>query len=196
MPLPIGHTAIGLAAFESARSAHENGSRLAKVIFIMVLANLPDIDMLLGLLLQGNGAAYHRGPTHSLLFAVICGFLASRLWRLWRTIPRMGFGLCSLLIFSHVAADMFLTSTPVSLFWPLEIHWTQGHSNWGQVFNMVLFQSIQDIGIAVSATIYVLALRFMRNAARRVPRLAFSSSGSCDVDNGRWWGRMRCGRRK
>jgi membrane-bound metal-dependent hydrolase YbcI (DUF457 family) len=185
MPLPIGHTAIGLAAFETARSTHDGGSRPARFLFIMILANMPDIDIVLGLILQGNGAAYHRGPTHSLLFAVVFGFLASHLWRLERRIPRMGFGLCSLLIFSHVAADMFLTSTPVSFFWPLEIYWTQGHSNWGQVFNMVIFKSIQDVGIAVAAMIYVLALRFMRSAARRVPgRVLAGGSGGVERGNG------------
>lgn len=175
MPLPIGHTAIGMAAFETARSQQDSGSRLAKGLFIMFLANLPDIDILFGLLLQGNGTAFHRGPTHSLLFAIVCGFLASHLWRFGRHIPRMGFGLCSLLIFSHVAADMFLTSTPVSFFWPLEIHWLQGHSNWGQVFDMVFFQSVQDVGIAVAAGIYVLALRFIRSAGKA--RSLFGISG-------------------
>jgi len=174
MPLPIGHTAIGMAAFETARSPQDSGSRTAKALFIIFLANLPDIDILFGLFLQSNGAAFHRGPTHSLLFAIVCGFLASHLWRFWRRIPRMGFGLCSLLIFSHVAADMFLTSTQVSFFWPLEIHWSQGHSNWGQVFDMVFFQSVQDIGIALSAAIYVLALRFIRSAGKARSLLGIS----------------------
>ena len=174
MPLPIGHAAIGMAAYETARSKQDSGSRLAKGLFIIFLANLPDIDVLFGLFLQGNGAAFHRGPTHSLLFALVCGFLASHLWRLWPRIPRMGFGLCSLLIFSHVAADMFLTSTPVSFLWPLEIHWTQGHSTWGQVFDMVLFQSVRDAGIALAAAIYVLALRSIRSAGKVRSRFGVS----------------------
>ena len=166
MPLPIGHTAIGMAAFETARSQQDSGSRLAKGLFIIFLANLPDIDVLFGLFLQGNGDAFHRGPTHSLLFALAGGFIASHLWRFSRRIPRMGFGLCSLLIFSHVAADMFLTSTPVSFFWPLEIYWKQGHSTWGQVFDMVLFQSVRDAGIVLAAVIYVWALRFIRSGGK------------------------------
>ena len=175
MPFPIGHTAIAMAAFESARSHRDSGSRLTKALFIIFLANLPDIDIVFGLILRGDGDAFHRGPTHSLLFAVVCGFLASHLWRVWRHIPRMGFGLCSLLIFSHVAADMFLTSSPVSFFWPLEIHWSQGHSNWGQVFNLVFFQSIRDVGIAVAAAIYILVLRFIRSAGK--VRSLFGISG-------------------
>jgi len=162
MPFPIGHTAIGLAAFETTQTSPTRRSRLASVIFITLLANLPDIDVLIGLIFQGNGAAFHRGPTHSLAFALLAGYAVSHMWRLWDRIHRLGFGPCSLLIFSHVAADMFLTTSPVSLLWPLEIHWSAGHSTWGQVLDMVLFQSYQDAGIAVAAIIYVLAMRFIR----------------------------------
>jgi len=174
MPFPIGHTAIGLAAFESAQSPPVRGSRLEQIFFITLLANLPDLDVLAGLIVQGNGAAFHRGPTHSLLFALIAGYGASQIWRLWRPIPKAGFGLCSLLIFSHVVADMFLTTAPVSLFWPLEIYWSPGHSSWGQVVDMVLFQSYQDAGIAVAAVLYVLALRYIRGTLQGHSLLAFA----------------------
>jgi len=166
MPFPIGHTAIGLATFETAQSPSARGSRLAPVLFITLLANLPDLDVLAGLILQGNGAVFHRGPTHSLLFALVAGYAASHLWRLWHRIPRFGFGLCSLLVFSHVLADMFLTSAPVSLLWPLEIYWTPGQNTWGQVVDMVLYQSYQDAGIAIAAVLYVLAVRMVRAALK------------------------------
>jgi membrane-bound metal-dependent hydrolase YbcI (DUF457 family) len=174
MPFPIGHTAIGLATFETTQSSPARGSRLASVIFITLLANLPDLDVLFGLIFQGNGAAFHRGPTHSLLFALIAGYGASHMWRLWQRIPKVGFGLCSLLIFSHVVADMFLTTAPVSLFWPLEIYWSPGHSSWGQVVDMVLFQSYQDAGIAVAAMLYVVILRFIRSTVQGHSLFAFA----------------------
>ncbi len=178
MPFPIGHTAIGLATHETARSSPARGPRLTSVIFITLLANLPDLDVLLGLIFQDNGAAFHRGPTHSLLFALLAGYAASWMWRLWHRIPRLGFGLCSLLIFSHVVADMFLTTSPVSLFWPLEIYWAPGHSSWGQVVDMVLFQSIQDAGIAVAAMLYVLTLRFIRGTVQGHSPFAFARKRS------------------
>ena len=178
MPLPIGHTAAGLVVFETMRpSAHRN-SRLAQIVFIAVLANLPDLDVLLGLIVQGNGSAFHRGPSHSLLFALIVGFAASQMWRFWHRIPRIGFAACSLLIFSHVAADILLTSAPVSLFWPLEIHWSAGHNGWGQVINMVLFQSYRDAGIAFAAGLYLFALRFIRSNAFHHSVFAFARKRS------------------
>lgn len=174
MPFPIGHTAIGLAAFETAQSPPDRSTRFSQIVFVTLLANLPDIDILAGLIIQGNGAVYHRGPTHSLIFALLAGFGASHLWRLWHRIPKAGFSLCSLLIFSHVVADMLLTSAPVSLFWPLEIHWSAGHSTWGQVVDMVLFQSYQDAGIAVAALLYVFVLRYLRGGLQGNSLLTFA----------------------
>ena len=166
MPLPIGHTAVGLVAAETVQTTHTTGSRLAQFIFICVLANLPDIDTVFGLLIHGNGSIYHRGPTHSLLFALLAGLAASQLWRLWRRIPRFGFQLCALLVFSHVASDMLLTSAPVSLFWPLESNAISGHSGWFQVINTVMFKSVQDLGIVVAAIAYLLVFRTVRSGRK------------------------------
>ena len=166
MPFPIGHTAIGLAAFETIQPQQERSARWVDVVFVALLANLPDVDIMFGLVLRGDGAAYHRGPTHSLLFAVLCGYLASHAWRLRSGIPKVGFGLCTLLIFSHVVADMLFTTAPVSLLWPLEIHWAQGHSSWLEVVDMVLFQSVADVGIVVAVFVYIAALRAIRAVAR------------------------------
>lgn len=162
MPMPLGHTAIGLVAFETAQPSQRPGSRLALFAYITLLANLPDLDILFGLLATGNGAAFHRGPTHSLLFALVAGYLASWLMRRWRGGPQLNFPMCALLVFSHVAADLLLTSAPVSLFWPLQLNWSMGYSDWGNVIQLAVFQSVQDFVIAVLAGIYLLILRKIR----------------------------------
>ncbi len=165
MPLPLGHTAIGLAAFETANTKDRCDSRLRLFIYVTILANLPDIDMLFGLLINGNGAAFHRGPTHSLLFAITAGFIATQMGRLWRNVPSLGFGLNTLLIFSHVIADMLFTTAPVSLFWPLELNWSTGYAGWMDVIDMALFQSIRDLLIAVVAGVYMFGVRYVRQKA-------------------------------
>lgn len=165
MPMPLGHTAIGLVAFETAQTTQRPGNRLALFAYITILANLPDLDMLFGLLLTGNGAAFHRGPTHSLLFAIVMGYLAAWLMRRWPSGPQLNFPMCALLIFSHVAADMLLTSAPVSLFWPLELNSSMGYSDWGNVLQLAIFQSVQDFVIASLAGIYLLILRKMRGTS-------------------------------
>lgn len=163
MPLPLGHTAIALATYDTFQDTDQNRSSRWGIFFaITILANLPDVDVLLGLLLEGNGNLFHRGPTHSFFFALLAGYIASRLWRLGDRIPRLGFALCFSLVFSHVLADMMLTAAPVSLFWPFQVYWSTGFSDWGTVTYAVLFHSIRDAGIMVVCAIYVMIMRLLR----------------------------------
>lgn len=164
MPFPLGHTAIGLATFETVQKSEVRTSRWLLFAWIMVLANLPDADVLIGLLWQGNGNIFHRGPTHSLAFALVSGLLASQAWRVDPRIPRLGCGVCFALVLSHVASDMLLTSGPVSFFWPLEVHWSTGHSGWLNIVHLLVFQGLQDVGIVAGAGVYLGAVRLWRRA--------------------------------
>lgn len=161
MPLPLGHLAIGLATHELS-SGQSAFSRWKLFAAILVLANLPDIDVIFGLLIDWNGSAFHRGPTHSLLFALASGFLASRTSGIWTGFPRLGFPICFALILSHVAADALLSTSPVSWFWPLEANWSAGHSGWQDVFGRVLKGNAQDASIILAATAVIMAQRMAR----------------------------------
>jgi membrane-bound metal-dependent hydrolase YbcI (DUF457 family) len=177
MPLPLGHIAIGLATHEwtTTRSAF---SRWRLFAAIVVLTNLPDIDVVLGLLLQWNGSAFHRGPTHSLLFALVMGVLASRAPRIWGRLPRLGFWTCFALILSHVAADAWLSTSAVSFFWPLETNWSAGHSGWQEVVAMVLKGDVQDAWICLGAGAAIIIYRAARAlGVGRLMQLLRSSSG-------------------
>jgi len=173
MPLPLGHTAIALANYETVQDIDQRPYRLRIFMFITILANLPDVDIILGLMFHGNGNLFHRGPTHSLLFALLAGYLASHLWRLWGRIPQLGFPLCFSLVFSHVLADMLFTTAPVSLLWPFQVYWSPGFSGWESVAYAVLFQSIRDAGIIVACVLYVFILRLLRGylKGQRVPAM-------------------------
>jgi membrane-bound metal-dependent hydrolase YbcI (DUF457 family) len=176
MPLPLGHLAIGLATHElvSGRSAFGRWKLLAA---ILVLANLPDIDVIFGLLIEWNGSAFHRGPTHSLLFAIACGLLASKASKLWAWLPRLEFPGCFALILSHIAADALLSTSPVSWFWPLETNWSAGHSGWQDVFGMVLKGNAQDALIILAAAVLIMAQRTVRDlSAGLILRLRRKSS--------------------
>ena len=159
MPLPLGHAAIGLATQDVCFRDHSVTTRWTYVLFIAILANLPDMDVLMGLLFQGNGNAYHRGPTHSLVFAFLMGFLASNAWRLWTHIPKLNFLACFMIILSHLAADFFLTSSAVSFFWPLEVHWATGYKGWGDVFNLVFLGGFRDVGIIMTCGVIMILKR-------------------------------------
>lgn len=161
MPLPIGHLAIGLATHELG-SGHSAFGRWKLFAAILVLSNLPDIDVLFGLLLEWNGSAYHRGPTHSLIFALAMGFLVSRATNRWVWLPRLGFCSCFALILSHVAADALLSASAVSFLWPFEANWSNGHSGWRDVFGMVLKGNAQDAWICLGAAAVIMAQRMVR----------------------------------
>ena len=159
MPLPLGHAAIGFAA-HSLRSANGSGlGRWKALLGILIISNLPDVDVVLGIVLQGNGNAYHRGPTHSLIFAVIGGFLVSRVCGVWSQLPKFSFRICFLLILSHVVADFVLTSSPISLFWPIAVNWSDGYSELRHVINLVFFGNYQDAKVIIGCTILILLHR-------------------------------------
>ena len=147
MPLPLGHSAIGFATHCLISNNKSRFDKWKLAIFIIILSNLPDIDVLLGLILQNNGSTFHRGPTHSILFALLMGFAASKSSRLWSQIPTISFKTCFFLILSHVAADYFLTNSPVSFYWPFEVNWSTGNSGWSQVLHTVFFGAVEDAGI-------------------------------------------------
>ncbi len=159
MPLPIGHTAIGLAAHSLVSKNHSNRNWWKVLMGVILLSNLPDVDVAIGLFLQGNGSAFHRGPTHGLLFAVAAGLLASNGWRLGSQIPRFSFTCCFLLILSHVLADGFFTQLGISFFWPLTANWSGGYMGWKDVVDSVLFGNFQNAEIIIGCGLFILLYR-------------------------------------
>ena len=147
MPLPLGHTAVGLAIHDLCEKSDKNSNFWRIIACVVVLTNLPDIDVLIGLVVHGNGNFFHRGPTHSLLFALVMAFIVSNGWRCWSKIPKISPGLCFLLVFSHVVADAILTPSPVSFWWPLELNLSLGHSGWREIIKSVLLGTFRDLGI-------------------------------------------------
>jgi len=156
MPLPLGHAAIGFAAHSVISKEIGPINKWKLAVFIVILSNLPDIDVLIGLVLQNNGSVFHRGPTHSIVFALLMGFVASKLSEIWRRIPAVSFKVCFALVLSHVVADYFLTNSPVSFFWPFEVSWSTGNAGWGEVFNTVLFGAAKETGIFICCTAVIL----------------------------------------
>ena len=163
MPLPLGHTAAGLAIHDLYTKSNGNGSLWQTLGYVTVLANLPDIDVLVGLILHGNGNLFHRGPTHSLFFALMMALIACNVWRLWAKIPKLNFLLCFFLIFSHVVADALLTTSPVSLRWPFELNLSFGHSSWREVIESILFGAFADLGIIVVSGAVIFCNRLIRH---------------------------------
>ena len=163
MPLPLGHTAAGLAIHDIHSKGKSTASLWQTFAFIIMLTNLPDIDVLVGLIVHGNGNFFHRGPTHSLLFALVMALLASNAWRCWSRIPRVNYLLCFSLVLSHILADALLTAAPVSFWYPLELNISVGHSGWREVIESVVFGTFRDLGIIVVSAVVLLLNRIIRH---------------------------------
>ncbi len=121
MPLPVGHSLIGYAAYDS--FAKESKLTSWKMILLVVfVANLPDFDFLPGLLF-GDPHMFHRHLSHSLGAAVVVGAMLAGFFQL----RQMGsFKQCFLMFFtvyySHVLLDFFgvdnTDPTGVPMLWP------------------------------------------------------------------------------
>jgi membrane-bound metal-dependent hydrolase YbcI (DUF457 family) len=172
MPLPLGHTAIGLTTYDLCSKNDSALSRWEIAVFVTVLANLPDIDIVIGLLVQGNGNAFHRGLTHSFLFALFTGFIASYAWKFCPKIPKINFRNCFLLVLSHVMADSFFTEYPISFFWPLEVNWAAGYSGWVEIINSAFLTPLHDEKIVILCAIVTILNRSIRRYSDNI-RLLF-----------------------
>ena len=115
MPLPVAHGLLGASVV--AAVVPRAGAARYRVLLAAgaVLANAPDFDFSLSLLLHSRG--WHRGFTHSLAFALaVCACLLLLLGRR-RAREAAGLGLAYA---SHALLDFSTTKAGggVELFWP------------------------------------------------------------------------------
>ena len=164
MSLPLGHASLGLAAYDLTRkSADVSVFRQWKVFaIVIILSNLPDIDILLGLLYSGNGELIHRGPTHSLLFAVIMGGAYTACARVWKNLPQIGFFHSSFLIGTHLLADYIFTNGPLSLLWPFELSMSSGFLGWSDMVHAIFFRTANDISVIMICLTFIIMKRVCR----------------------------------
>jgi len=162
MPLPLGHAAIGIATHRLISGGRQKTINWQAVLLITILSNLPDVDVIVGLILRNNGSAFHRGPTHSILFSLVAGYAIYRATVWYRKTPLFGWKSCAAVIFSHILADYLFTTAPVSFFWPFEVYWSTGNAEWQQIFHAVFFDAAKDGAIVFASVILILANTLLR----------------------------------
>lgn len=123
MPLPVGHSLMGYALYDSTRKDDARFSwRL--LLLLVILANIPDADFLPGLLVGNANQFHHHYFSHSLGAAIVVSFLAAVFYTKG-TDRKFGvhFALFFGAYFSHLVLDYITadTSEPFGLpmFWPL-----------------------------------------------------------------------------
>ena len=128
MSSTLGHSLCGLSCMLASNAALPRSAVCTgwHILLFMVLANLPDIDFLVGYVVAGNVHAFHQGPTHSLLFALIAGCMVGLMVRR-QTSWWLSATVFTLTILSHDLVDMFTgpmlglhPSYGVPLLWPLD----------------------------------------------------------------------------
>jgi len=129
MPLPIAHSAAGLASYVLFRGnktrALQLSTQIRLVAVAVVAANLPDLDFVPGLLI-GKPSAFHHGVSHSLLAASLFGigvFLVAQ--RFLESVSKGTLLLvCLVASLSHPVFDYLSVDTSypygVPLFWPFD----------------------------------------------------------------------------
>ncbi|MBW2107187.1 MAG: metal-dependent hydrolase [Deltaproteobacteria bacterium] len=180
MPLPLGHATLGLVAYEATRDKTSAPRWWVVGFTVAVLANLPDIDVVIGLICKANGWAFHRGPTHSLAFSLICGLAASWACRTLPGLPRLHLRTCILIIQSHIIADL-VQGGPVSVFWPFQLQWAGGHIGWSGVLGSVVFEVFNDFKLIIAAGLVAVSIRIIRQppeSLRPIARVLFPSRDS------------------
>lgn len=121
MPSPVGHTLAGLCGFILVRQYVAPRQRLQLLFGSVFIANMPDLDILPGLLL-GDPRAFHRQGMHSLTAAAMTGVLVALLAKRWN-LKKIQWGIWAAEVYaSHILLDMLLDdpSPPfgVQALWP------------------------------------------------------------------------------
>jgi len=177
MPLPIAHTGIGLACYLSLpkRDIDQLNDRKNAVLLLLFafLANLPDLDFLPGIIV-GQPNAYHHGPSHSIVLALIAAVAVFSIsYRYFHELGKVRYLLALLLVCaSHTLLDFFSKDTGhpfgVPLLWPLHEDYfisstslfsdVERSSDPGFAFIMSLFNSHNLIAIAGESLFVIMVL--------------------------------------
>ena len=119
MPLIVGHGLLGASVVAAAREPGTIRNDARFWALGAALGVLPDLDLFFTWILE-LGIKWHGAFTHSFVFAIFVGWLATRLDRVrWQE-----FAIYSTAVFSHALLDMAVKKTygGVALLWPFSTH--------------------------------------------------------------------------
>ncbi len=164
MPLPIAHGLLGASVVAAVLPAPVSVRYAKPLLFGAVLANTPDFDFALVFLL--NSDKWHRGFTHSIMFAVLIAmmFIAYRGRRKFR--EALAYGLA---FASHFVLDFVTTKEGggLELFFPFSdgrfgLRWFGLSEMPSKVSVFEILQNLTiEFALFASLLIFILGLRKM-----------------------------------
>ena len=120
MPSPIAHSVSGyiIAKFLPLNQLIPSGYKRwgIHIFYPVLVAAAADFDFIPQLI---TGENYHRGLTHSLIFAIAFSAIIGLIFRyLWKCSYKIIFGLTLIFYGSHLLLDLFSEGRGIQLFWP------------------------------------------------------------------------------
>lgn len=110
MATSVAHGLVGIVVYCAVRSMTSEQEKMplnpGMLLLVAMVANVPDLDMIVSLMLYGDHRVLHGGLSHTVLFAVIAGFMV---WlRAKHSANRMVLSImAALVLLSHVLVDLF-----------------------------------------------------------------------------------------
>lgn len=182
MPSPIAHSVAGYWLARHPTAKNYLPQHLLSVVPIATLygifvSNLPDLDFVPQIV---TGLRFHRGPSHSLLAAIlVSGLLALIIHYFWRrTHYKMLFGVTFGLYSAHLLMDMFTAGgSGIPLLWPIAQSFQAPFALFPAVHHSRgLFDSSHLIFITVELLYSLILLGIIRLIKARRTRLPVSVS--------------------
>jgi len=183
MASPVGHSLCGVLLGELLERAPAPADAWRARVAWIVLANLPDVDFLIGWIAFRDFGALHSGFTHSLLFCLAAAATVAAARRRFAFLPPFWPALA--IVGSHLVLDSasgHLLMGPgygVMLFYPfwlerlhspIALFWGPKHHNLAELLGLpnilgVLWEAV----VFLPPLLLVLRARARRTSARRTP---------------------------
>jgi len=131
MASPVAHSFAGYWTFLAlgkrlqTKAPHYRLRNLSRLLFLIAVANLADVDFVLGYIWRGNANALHHGFTHSFTVAAMVSVVLSFVWQM--APDRIRTALLYFVAYSsHLIIDLVSgtrlgwnnTGSDIPLFWP------------------------------------------------------------------------------
>jgi membrane-bound metal-dependent hydrolase YbcI (DUF457 family) len=192
MASPVAHSFAGfwtfllLTARLKVRLITACRQYLPQLVLLVLLANLADVDFLIGLGTEANANALHHGFTHSLAAAVFVALAVSCVWRIAGSFWRSAI-LCFSAYSSHLLIDLCsgaklgwnVTASGIPLFWPWAKEFRSPlvlvvgvtHKDLPALFSMKnVWSSFYELLTFGAITVALLALRVRYEERRTISR--------------------------